>query len=722
MSDKHRTLYLTLLAITLGTGLASCGPAPLRSLPSASANPNAPAQTTSRARPSPSNSSSPGSPATGTITVHLQADRSLAGFATSAETPLTLCLGQIAKARTHIVGQPDGHADIRAIELRTLLAGVEITLSGVPLGSNEGRTTFFDAGGTELGFVSWQVELAAKLGKVGVTLKATAETRYSDNCPNLGAAISGGKLLGAGGKLVAAQPSPGPVAAPTSAPTAGPSVQAPDKPTGLLIVEKTSSSLTLQWAFATGPTTYNLYLDGQLIQTGHATPDYYRFEGLKPDTSHSLGVQAVTNGGSSALSVVSATTLGSGHSGSGNFSGGGSSRPRPKPTPEADDEGALQAQFSVNSYTTSTQSRPVVASDADGDFVIVWQSQDQDGSGDGIYAQRYASTGQPAGSEFQVHTYTTNGQFDPHAAMDATGNFVVVWGIAGIEDDTGIYVRRFASGGNALGDQFLVNTYTESLQHHARVAIDRDGDFVVTWMSDGRDGDQTGIAARRFGSDGNPLGSEFLVNLSISSNQVDPSVATDDQGNFVITWASPQNGIFRVLARQYDNTGTPVSGEIAVDSQTGFEQLRPRVAMDSDGDFVIVWFDSEQDGSQRGVYARRFTSEGGPVGGTFQVNSYTNDSQVEPEVAIDDDGDFVIAWSSYYQLGEAYGSDIFVRRYHSDGSALGREFAVNSDTAFFQLFCAIAIDANGDFVTTWSTPDAGYGNYGIAARRFERNP
>ena len=44
----------------------------------------------------------------------------------------------------------------------------------------------------------------------------------------------------------------------------------------------------------------------------------------------------------------------------------------------------------MNTYTTSGQSLPSVAPDSLGNFVIVWGSWYQDGSGYGIFAQRYS--------------------------------------------------------------------------------------------------------------------------------------------------------------------------------------------------------------------------------------------------------------------------------------------------------------------------------------------
>ena len=69
--------------------------------------------------------------------------------------------------------------------------------------------------------------------------------------------------------------------------------------------------------------------------------------------------------------------------------------------------------------------------------------------------------------------------------------------------------------------------------------------------------------------------------------------------------------------------------------------------MDADGDFVVAWGSEGQDGDYTGVYAQRYDGGGGRAQGPeFRVNTFTTGSQLRPAVAVDDDGDFVVAWES----------------------------------------------------------------------------
>ena len=74
------------------------------------------------------------------------------------------------------------------------------------------------------------------------------------------------------------------------------------------------------------------------------------------------------------------------------------------------------------------------------------------------------------GGEFQVNRTTVNNQYDPSVAVDADGDFVVVWTDAIHETNRGILGLRFNSAGAVLANEFRVNTYTANSQHRAVVA------------------------------------------------------------------------------------------------------------------------------------------------------------------------------------------------------------------------------------------------------------
>src|SRR5439155_1490486 len=159
------------------------------------------------------------------------------------------------------------------------------------------------------------------------------------------------------------------------------------------------------------------------------------------------------------------------------------------------------AEFRVNTVTTGSQLRPAVGMSAAGDFVIVWDTGD--GSGTGIAAQRYSAAGVPQGGEFRVNTLIAGNQYAPAVAMDAAGDFVVAWqsGSVGVSQDgsgLGVFAQRYSAAGVAQGPEFRVNTFTTGDQNFPAIAIDAAGDFVVAWSSYNQDGSDYGVYHKRY--------------------------------------------------------------------------------------------------------------------------------------------------------------------------------------------------------------------------------
>jgi hypothetical protein len=384
-----------------------------------------------------------------------------------------------------------------------------------------------------------------------------------------------------------------------------------------------------------------------------------------------------------------------------------------KPGPEG-------LEFQVNTYTTDLQSNPAVASDASGNFVVVWQSRYQDGSEEGIVGQRFAASGARVGSEFQINAYTTSFQTNPSVASDANGNFVVVWHSFGQDGSGyGVFGRRFSATAAPLGSEFRINSYTTGQQAGLSVATDGAGDFVVVWGSDGQDGDRFGIFGRRFNASGAPLGSEFQVNTYTTNDQAAPVVAADPNGNFLVVWVSIDGGssddFFAVRGRLYDASGNAVTSEFQVNTYTTSEQTYPRVAADRNGNFVVVWESVAQDGGVAGIFGQVFTAAGAPFGSEFQVNTYTTGNQTLPALASDENGNFVVVWTSDGQDGDQSG--IFGRQLDALGLR-GSEFRVNSYTTSFQNGAAVAQSPDGDFVVVWQSAGQDGSLQGIFGQRY----
>jgi len=166
-----------------------------------------------------------------------------------------------------------------------------------------------------------------------------------------------------------------------------------------------------------------------------------------------------------------------------------------------DSSGADPAgEFAVNTYTTYAQRFPAVSGDNDGKFVVVWQSQNQDGGATGVFGQRFDSTGAFSGNEFRANTNTLQEQQFPVVAMAQNGDFVVAWesyGLSGFD----VFVKSFDSLGYPTSGDVLANTSDPNFPDQRIPAIDMNkatGDFAVVWESYAQDGDSIGVFGQQF--------------------------------------------------------------------------------------------------------------------------------------------------------------------------------------------------------------------------------
>jgi hypothetical protein len=204
-------------------------------------------------------------------------------------------------------------------------------------------------------------------------------------------------------------------------------------------------------------------------------------------------------------------------------------------------------------------------------------------------------------------------------AVDRHGNAIVVWGgvdDTDLRDSSDIRGRRFSPAGEPIGQEFLVNTTTRGTQSGPSVAADDEGNFVVVWQNRFPGGLLRSIFAQRFSKTGKKVGPEFRVNEDRVEKDFVPVVAMDHDGNFVVVWQSfsltrPQ--CVQVRARLYQRDGTPAGPEFPVAPGDAACGEAPKVAFGPNGIFAVVW-EVEQGfspdtGTDFDVYAARFSAK-----------------------------------------------------------------------------------------------------------------
>ena len=381
----------------------------------------------------------------------------------------------------------------------------------------------------------------------------------------------------------------------------------------------------------------------------------------------------------------------------------------------------LPPEFEVESDPVINQQAPSTGMADDGSFVIVWQSDEPDEDGLGIYGRHYDIIGNPIGEEFHVNTYTTGDQIFANIAMAGDGSFVVVWQSLSLdEQNLSIHGQRFDSSGSPVGIEFQANTYTDYDQSNPSVAMADDGSFVVVWQSENQDTFDFGVYCQRYDSDGNPAGNEFKINTYTDYEQSYPEVAIADNGDFVVVWRSlNQVNFYDIFSQRFNATGTAVGSEFMVNTYFISLQDGPHIAMSPDGYFTVVWSSFALNDDAWDVYGQRFDDDGGLLGDEFLVNTdFTFDEQRFPQIAMLADHSFSIVWQSQGEVSGIWG--VYGQHYNSLGATIGSKFMVNNTTDHDHTAAAIAASDNDTYVVAWQGHDLEYeGSVGIFAKLYD---
>ncbi|MBN4066246.1 tandem-95 repeat protein [Ahrensia sp. AH-315-G08] len=252
-----------------------------------------------------------------------------------------------------------------------------------------------------------------------------------------------------------------------------------------------------------------------------------------------------------------------------------------------------------------------------------------------------------------------------------------------------------------------VSSLTGAQSDQAITAL-TDGNYVITW-TEGGSGD---VKARIIDKDGAPVSAEFFANPSVQGNgiQNDTSVTDLDDG-FVITYTGDQTGSSDVYFQRFDNSGTPVGGQVDV-ATTGTQPQESHVttifnANDEVDGFVVVWnaILPVSGGSTYDIIGQRYDVNGGAVGSNFVINTTAEPNDYNAIVTGFADGGFGVAWRvadgiSSANTGFKYQQFDTTAAPTATPAMVGGEIAIFSPDAFSQ---SLTMLENGDILAVWNS-------------------
>ena len=251
----------------------------------------------------------------------------------------------------------------------------------------------------------------------------------------------------------------------------------------------------------------------------------------------------------------------------------------------------------------------------------------------------------------------------------------------------------------ANGTEYAIIGALPGDQVYPDAAVNASGGFVV-WQDNITDGSGTGLSARRLDGTLSGTAGTFRVNAQGTNDQQNPRVALLKNGGAVFVWQGGVSGFQHIYARFLNSDGTFLTAtDMVVSVPTNNFQINPAVAVLNNGNVIVVWssFDEQSSSSLQDVYGQLFSQTGQKIGGEFLINNqFTSYNQRTPAVAALANGGFVVAWVSEQERAVApiYGSP--------SGNVTATSISLPSVDIYAQLYDGNGVAQANEFLVNTS--------------------
>jgi len=322
----------------------------------------------------------------------------------------------------------------------------------------------------------------------------------------------------------------------------------------------------------------------------------------------------------------------------------------------------------------------------------------------------------PQGNEYPIADALVGDQVYPNFSLNQNGGYLVWEGNGSVKSGTEIKAAHLNSSLLKISS-FPVNKIVKGDQVRPQVQMLNNGNTIFVWQSYGLG--NADIYARILKPDDLFATADIRVNSVIkgkgspsSDQQSVPVVAALNDGGAMVVWQSlGQDGSMKgIYARKISASGPTTNTEFLVNQTTRYNQRDPAIATLTSGNIVIAWVSEFQrfgnpsgitSGNSIDAYARIFDEAGNPVSGELLLNS-GNNLCANPSVAALPSGGFTVAWSEKDLLSRSNSWDVIGRSFSPDGIAVGGDFKINTFTYGDQFRPKIAAVGN-DCVVVWTS-------------------
>lgn len=349
------------------------------------------------------------------------------------------------------------------------------------------------------------------------------------------------------------------------------------------------------------------------------------------------------------------------------------------------------------------------AIDPKGNAVVVWQERDSTDNRYKIWAAPN-SAGTGWGSPGRIDTNISGDAIEPKIAMDDSGNATAVW-LQTNSFTNRVWANRYTPAAG-WGQATLLQTDTTGLSLAPRIAIDKNGNALASWVE--YSSMVYSVRAKRYrpaaGWDANTR------NIAGTSGYAEtPDICFDPSGNAVAVWSqmtTTQTAQTSIWANRYAPATGWLGAELLETNEDG-SAYAPRVAVDGNGNAMVVWMQPSANALQ--IWWNRYDATAGWSNAQFIQQAAPGDNQY-PRVAIDQAGHAISVWPQFEG-----GASRIQASFYDPIAGWSVPQAISSGTTAIELYPEIAMNAAGSAMAVWEETDtlsAPTTTVNVWARRF----
>ena len=357
---------------------------------------------------------------------------------------------------------------------------------------------------------------------------------------------------------------------------------------------------------------------------------------------------------------------------------------------------AYSDPFQVSIFSSDILSNRMHVS-ANGDTMISWYQGE--GAARTTYMQRYDSLGRV----LQAQPWNL-GKYANNMALSPSGSFSLLTSKFD-GDGNGVFLTTYDRNGGLLINERLVNNSRIGNQKPSAIEINDNNHMVIAWVKEGP-GFEKSLYLKSYPANG-AASTEILIHTMTQEYDYFGAVdiGIDNLGNFVIAWDA---GNFHttnwkeVYSQRFDVNGNALSGITQVNSYMIGGQDQTKIAMNGNGDYVIVWeSNTPEDTTRDAVYSQRYNAAGIAQGGITRISN--TESGIDGfNIDMDQNGGFVLTWIGKKDPTINYSSrETLLRGFDRNGIPNSDVMVVSNSTNIHPIIPAVGINKDGNFMISW---------------------